>query len=111
MSISQLSQLAAVGTFDGAIPEQLTPSRGFGAITRTEDVLAGSWDIEIDLNISGPITLTECQILVTPEGKGQQQNTMQYKIVSATLLRVQNYNLDDLDFSDTKFSVVVHRIN
>lgn len=111
MPISQLSQLAAVGTFDGATLEQLTPSRGFGAITRAINSPAGVWDVVFDNAIAGPLNLAECQILLSCEGVGSVRNFAEFRIVDASTIRVQNYSPDAGDVADCVFSMVIHRIN
>lgn len=111
MSVSQLSNLAAIGSFDGAAVEQLTPSRGFGAIVRTNGVPAGSWDITVDVAVAGALTASECQILVSCEGKGLARNSAQYSIVDEATLRIQNFEERSAALDDCVFSVAIHRIN
>ena len=112
MANSQLSQLAAIGRFNGTTVTQTTPSRGFGAIVRTAAIGAGSWDITVDRNVAGAISSGEAVVIATAEGVGPAFNLCQCSLVDEVTLRVQLANAAGAGaLADGNFSVVVHRVN
>jgi len=111
MANSQLSQLAAMGTFDGATATQLTPSRGLGAIVRTGGQPAGSYDIKVDRNVAGALALSEAVIEVTALATTPVFALAQCSLVDETTLRVELYDAAAGAFVDAKFCVAVHRVN
>jgi len=111
MAVSQLSQLAAIGTFEGFTPAQLTPSRGFGDIVRTTGQPAGSWDIEVDQNVAGAVTESQCVLGAVPVALSPSGISITVEILNDHTIRAQIRDLASGNLTDAPFSIIIHRIN